>query len=427
MDNNNSYPSSPFPYNPGYGYTHGPAPSKSIPTTFSSSFGFGFICLSTAFSSWSPHIPFTYRATGLSISRSCHWHPPSPNLHAARTSENTYNSDPYQLGVYPAAPPPQPGLQQFNSFQYGSYHHLQRLESGRLQPPDVQSGIPSRLSCDYPGHHRHQGWETSPPVKAERPSPTASSIARRPKFPYGGMGMQLVEVSSSKTSLRGFCSLHGDLDIWVYEAKNLSKHGVPFQVGDRDSNRLPVPVAHYAAELNFVVKDNDIVGGKPCKVGAVLSLSIQYNPIEQLSIYHHGIGAGPHYPGVPGTYFPLRRGGTVTLYQDAHVPDGCLPNLRLDNGTQYMHGKCWRDIFDAIRRARRLIYITGWSVWHKVRLVRDDNSVSEYTLGEVLKSKSQEGVRVLLLIWDDPTSRSILGYKTHDTTGQLAIHLYLAQ
>ncbi|KAL0428957.1 UNVERIFIED_CONTAM: Phospholipase D beta 1 [Sesamum radiatum] len=77
-----------------------------------------------------------------------------------------------------------------------------------------------------------------------------------------------------------------------------------------------------------------------------------------------------------------------------------------------MHGKCWRDIFDAIRRARRLIYITGWSVWHKVRLVRDDNSISEYTLGELLKSKSQEGVRVLLLIWDDPTSRSILGYKT---------------
>jgi hypothetical protein len=28
-----------------------------------------------------------------------------------------------------------------------------------------------------------------------------------------------------------------------------------------------------------------------------------------------------------------------------------------------------------------------------------------------LKMKSQEGVRVLLLVWDDPTSRSILGYK----------------
>ncbi|KAK4411338.1 Phospholipase D beta 1 [Sesamum angolense] len=581
MDNNNSYPSSPFPYNPGYGYTHGPAPPNQYPRPSHHPSGSGSYAYPQHSHHGAPYTlshtgPLDYRYQGPSTSL-------APTFAPAQTSE--YNSNPYQLGVYPAAPPPQPGLQPFGSFQYGSYHHLQRLESGRLQPPDVQSGIPSRHSCDYPSHHRHQGsslsggdfiakadsldasspiyppvyppidnqlanmhladdqnqssvpasppdpasssaspssppqkyhsgplprtnkhsgsgatygqricsfsgWETSPTVKVERPSPIASPIAPRPKFPYGGTGMQLVEVSSSKTSLRVLL-LHGDLDIWVYEAKNLPNMDMFHKrIGDM-FNRLPgnmsskiegqinrkitsdpyvsititgatlgrtfvisndenpvwmqnfiVPVAHYAAEVNFVVKDNDIVGsqhigtvsvplehiygggkiqgffpilnasGKPCKVGAVLSLSIQYNPIEQLSIYHHGIGAGPHYPGVPGTYFPLRRGGTVTLYQDAHVPDGCLPNLRLDNGTQYMHGKCWRDIFDAIRRARRLIYITGWSVWHKVRLVRDDNSISEYTLGEVLKSKSQEGVRVLLLIWDDPTSRSILGYKT---------------
>jgi hypothetical protein len=54
-------------------------------------------------------------------------------------------------------------------------------------------------------------------------------------------------------------------------------------------------------------------------------------------------------------------------------------------------------------------------VWHKVRLIRDATSrshASEYTLGDLLRSKSQEGVRVLLLVWDDPTSRNILGYKT---------------
>ena len=202
-----------------------------------------------------------------------------------------------------------------------------------------------------------------------------------------------------------------------------------------------VPVAHSAAEVHFVVKDSDVVGsqligmvsipveqiylgakvegtfpilnnGKPSKAGCVLSISIQYIPIEKLSIYHHGVGAGPDYLGVPGTYFPLRRGGIVTLYQDAHVPDGCLPSPMLAQGTPYVHGKCWHDIFDAIRQAQRLIYITGWSVWHKVRLVRDASSTSKDTLGELLKSKSQEGVRVLLLVWDDPTSRSILGIKT---------------
>lgn len=202
-----------------------------------------------------------------------------------------------------------------------------------------------------------------------------------------------------------------------------------------------VPVAHHAAEVHFMVKDSDVVGsqligvvaipvvqiysgakvegtfpilnnGKQSKAGCVLSISIQYIPIEKLSIYHHGVGAGPDYLGVPGTYFPLRRGGTVTLYQDAHVPDGCLPSPMLAQGTPYVHGKCWHDIFDAICQAQRLIYITGWSVWDKVRLVRDASSAAEYTLGELLKSKSQEGVRVLLLLWDDPTSRSILGYKT---------------
>jgi len=201
------------------------------------------------------------------------------------------------------------------------------------------------------------------------------------------------------------------------------------------------PVAHHVAEVHFVVKDSDVVGsqligvvavpaeqiysgekingnypilnssGKPCKPGAVLRLSIQYIPIEKLITYDQGVGAGPEYHGVPGTYFPLRKGGTVTLYQDAHVPSGSLPNVMLNHGLHYNHGKCWNDIFEAIRTAQRLVYITGWSVWHKVRLLRDTDNATDSTLGELLRTKSSEGVRVLLLVWDDPTSRSILGYK----------------
>lgn len=129
-------------------------------------------------------------------------------------------------------------------------------------------------------------------------------------------------------------------------------------------------------------------------------------------MYHNGVGAGPEYRGVPGTYFPLRKGNKVTLYQDAHAPDGCLPDLRLDHGMHYVHGKCWRDIFDAISQARHLVYITGWSVFHTVCLVRDAGYGSDCTLGDLLKTKSQEGVRVLLLVWDDPTSRNILGFQT---------------
>jgi len=319
-----------------------------------------------------------------------------------------------------------------------------------------------------------------------------------------GQNLQIVP-AQNKGSLRVLL-LHGNLDIWVHEAKNLPNMDMFHKTLGDMFGKLPgsvsnkiegtmnkkitsdpyvsilisnavlgrtyvisnsenpvwlqhfyVPVAHHAAEVHFLVKDSDIVGsqligivaipvekiysgekvegifpilnsnGKQCKQGAVLSLSIQYIPMEKVSIYHKGVGAGPEYIGVPGTYFPLRKGGTVTLYQDAHVPDGSLPNVLLDSGMYYVHGKCWQDMFEAIGQARRLIYITGWSVWHKARLVRDAAGYSsDYSLGELLRSKSQEGVRVLLLIWDDPTSRSILGYKTVSKTAFSVTYLCIA-
>jgi phospholipase D1/2 len=205
------------------------------------------------------------------------------------------------------------------------------------------------------------------------------------------------------------------------------------------SQNFVVPVGHEAAEVQFVVKDSDVFGaqiigavaipaeklltgeriqgvypvlepnGKPCAPGAVLHLSIQFIPVARLTMYHHGVIAGPNSHGVPHTYFPLRRGMRVTLYQDAHVPDGCLPDIWLGNGLRYEHGQCWRDIYEAICQARKLIYIVGWSVFHTIHLVRDGTQAP--SLGDLLKMKSQEGVRVLLLVWDDPTSRSILGFK----------------
>eukprot|EP00268_Persea_americana_P009256 TRINITY_DN13693_c0_g1_i4.p1 TRINITY_DN13693_c0_g1~~TRINITY_DN13693_c0_g1_i4.p1 ORF type:complete len:846 (-),score=170.79 TRINITY_DN13693_c0_g1_i4:245-2782(-) len=275
--------------------------------------------------------------------------------------------------------------------------------------------------------------------------------------------------------------LHGSLDVWIFEAKNLPNmdgfsnsfngmlgkvlpSGMSSKFEDTSDpyvsisvsnavlcrtyviinsenpvwmQHFNVPVAHYAAEVRFIVKDDDVVGsqvigsvaipvdqiysgekvegcfpilnsnGKPCKEGATLRLSIQFIPIEKQAMYQNGVGAGPQYEGVPGTYFPLRRGGELTLYQDAHIPEGSLPDLKIDHGMPYEHGKCWHDIFEAISQARRLIYITGWSVYHKVRLVRDAGHASDCTLGDLLKAKSQEGVRVLLLVWDDPTSRKL--------------------
>lgn len=207
-----------------------------------------------------------------------------------------------------------------------------------------------------------------------------------------------------------------------------------------------VPVAHPVVEVEFHVKDNDVLGAEHIGVVEIsvdkiisgnkindwfpiighygnclkpypeLHLSIQFRPVGDNPLYKNGVGAGPEYVGVPNTYFPLRKGGSVTLYQDAHVPDAMLPEILLDGGSSLQQSKCWEDICHSIVEAHHLIYIVGWSVYHRVKLVREPTKPlpagGELSLGELLKYKSQEGVRVVMLIWDDKTSHDKLLLKT---------------
>jgi len=102
----------------------------------------------------------------------------------------------------------------------------------------------------------------------------------------------------------------------------------------------------------------------------------------------------------------------VRLYQDAHVEAGELGGEP---------GWCWEELCLAVLGAQHLVYVAGWSVFTRVRLLRGAMSpemaakaaevralggvaVEDMSLGELLKYKSQEGVRVLLLLWDDTTS-----------------------
>ncbi|QHO37124.1 Phospholipase D delta [Arachis hypogaea] len=198
-----------------------------------------------------------------------------------------------------------------------------------------------------------------------------------------------------------------------------------------------IPVAHPAQKLEFHVKDNDVLGAELIGVvdisaNKILSGGIidDWFPIVgqsgnclkpypelHLSIQFRPVGAEETGSlGVPDTYFPLRKGGSVTLYQDAHVPDGKLPEIPLEDGKVFQHGKCWEEICQAILEAHNLIYIIGWSVYHPVKLIREPSkplpSQAELSLGELLKYKSQEGVRVVMLIWDDKTSHDKFLLKT---------------
>ncbi|XP_020083601.1 phospholipase D delta-like isoform X1 [Ananas comosus] len=219
--------------------------------------------------------------------------------------------------------------------------------------------------------------------------------------------------------------------------------------------RFKIPLAHYADTIEFHVKDDDVVGaqligtatipasrvasGEPFSdwvpvipppgrsrppPGPDLLVELQFVPVRENALYHQGIPGDPEKLGVRDTYFPLRKGGMVTLYQDAHVRDGELPVIKLDDQRVFKHEKCWEDICRAILEARHLIYIVGWSIYHKVRLVRESASTlpngGNLTLGELLKFKSDQGIPVRMLVWDDKTSRDINVFRkegvmqTHD-------------
>ncbi|OIW19211.1 hypothetical protein TanjilG_20336 [Lupinus angustifolius] len=197
---------------------------------------------------------------------------------------------------------------------------------------------------------------------------------------------------------------------------------------------------HSAANIIFTVKENNAIGAtligrayvsvedvfngeeidrwvelldedkNPIDEGSKIHVKLQYFDVTKDRNWARGIRSAK-YPGVPYTFFSQRRGCKITLYQDAHVPDNFVPKIPLSGGKTYEPHRCWEDIFDAITNAKHLIYITGWSVYTEISLVRDSRRPKpggDITLGELLKKKASEGVRVLILVWDDRTSGNLL-------------------
>ncbi|BFI07992.1 phospholipase D1/2 [Marchantia polymorpha subsp. ruderalis] len=128
----------------------------------------------------------------------------------------------------------------------------------------------------------------------------------------------------------------------------------------------------------------------------------------------------PRYDGVPYTFFPQRRGCRVTLYQDAHMPDGFLEKISLADGRIKQPTHCWEDAYRMIMGARHMIYVAGWSVYTEITLIRDEDRMIEgaqgVTLGQLLKRRADEGVRVNILVWDDRTSNVLY------SKGKMATH-----
>ncbi|XP_073295739.1 phospholipase D alpha 1 [Primulina huaijiensis] len=172
---------------------------------------------------------------------------------------------------------------------------------------------------------------------------------------------------------------------------------------------VPVPELMEGEEVDRWVEilDND---KNPISEGSKIHVKLQFFDLTRDRNWARGIKSSK-YPGVPYTFFAQRKCCRVSLYQDAHVPDRFVPKIPLSGGKYYEPHRCWEDVFDAITNAKHLIYITGWSVYTEIALIRDSRRQKEggdTTLGELLKKKASEGVKVIMLVWDDRTSVGLL-------------------
>ncbi|KAJ6932420.1 hypothetical protein NC651_007996 [Populus alba x Populus x berolinensis] len=258
----------------------------------------------------------------------------------------------------------------------------------------------------------------------------------------GGHGFlhKLVENIGEKVGIGdGISKLYATIDLErarVGRTRILEKEAT----NPRWNESFHIYCAHTASNIVFTVKDDNPVGAtligrayipvqeivdgeeidrwvemldedkNPIHSGSKIHVKLQYFDVTKDRNWGGGIRS-PKYPGVPYTFYPQRQGCKVSLYQDAHVPDKFIPKIPLASGEYYNPHRCWEDVFDSITNAKHFIYITGWSVYTEISLVRDSRRPKpggDITLGELLKKRASEGVRVLILIWDDRTSVDLL-------------------
>ena len=108
-------------------------------------------------------------------------------------------------------------------------------------------------------------------------------------------------------------------------------------------------------------------------------------------------------------YFEPQEGCRVTFYQDADTPEDMLDifaGLTEPDGGDYRPTRLWLDLYRALEGAEKLIYITGWSVFTEISLVRGEEAdlYGDTNVGSLLKRKASQGVRVLVMTWNEKSN-----------------------
>ena len=187
------------------------------------------------------------------------------------------------------------------------------------------------------------------------------------------------------------------------------------------NEKFSVPVCHNAKFLIAKVRDREHIGANTVGYFQIPTEIIRTGDIitgwydlivgsdgethGNVHIWIQYLDAGQNKTGkyIYDSYFSPESNNQVTLYQDADTPLlKCFEGVINPDGTGYVPTRCWRDIYETIEKAERFIYMTGWSIFTGIQLLRGEEEVEEDSnVGELLKRKAKEGVRVLILTWNE--------------------------
>lgn len=201
--------------------------------------------------------------------------------------------------------------------------------------------------------------------------------------------------------------------------------GITFKVKDKDIvkdenlGKYTLPVGELIKEVDDtdMANNSDLVPGDLKRVGVhkvvyldgkkdhgTFEFMAEFIPTRMLSKDME----------VPGVYFKPTKGNDVKLYMNAD-DDGSAPVVRYggehDDEKVWTPPRLWRDIYDKMCDAKHFIYVAGWSVDTDQYLLRGQelkeclaNGKYSPKIGELLQKKSEEGVVVNLMQWDDQSS-----------------------
>lgn len=257
---------------------------------------------------------------------------------------------------------------------------------------------------------------------------------------HGRLKIHVIEAEGLPDTDTAFFNIDGDdyTDAYITAdlgtARLFKTKYIPNSLNPRWDEHFNLYVCHYATCLTLKVKDKEHVGATFVASASIraeelisgeliegwfdifngeepmgkINVSIQYIPKDDL---------GETSLELDDSYFPPRTDCLLTMYQDADTPQ--LPQFEgvtHADGSQYVATRAWRDLYDCLKEAQKFIYITGWSVSTAIQLLRGDEDPDGFSnVGELLKTKAEEGVQVLMMVWNEKLS-------TENTAGLMGTH-----